>query len=59
MCFNAKTIAPTPIEYEKQDFGPLKALPTGTPVARDMPVYANRSMAQARSLLMPFTMGGS
>lgn len=59
MCFSAPKIPETPIEYEKQDFGPLKELPTGTPVARDMPVYANRTTAQARSLLMPFTMSGS
>jgi hypothetical protein len=59
MCFNAPSIAPTEIKYEKQDFGPLQALPTGTPIARDMPVYANRSTAQTRSLLMPFIMGGS
>jgi hypothetical protein len=59
MCFKAAVIPPVEIKYEKQDFGPLKALPTGTPTARDMPVYANRSTAQTRSLLMPFTMGGS
>jgi hypothetical protein len=59
MCFSTPVIPPVPIKYEKQDFGPLKELPTGTPVARDMPVYANRTTTQARSLLMPFTMGRS
>lgn len=59
MCFSAPVIPKTPIEYEKQDFGPLKELPTGTPVERDMSVYANRTATQPRSLLMPFTMSGS
>lgn len=59
MCFSAPVIPPVEIKYEKQDFGPLKALPTGTPIARDLPTYGKRPTAQARSLLMPFTMGGS
>jgi hypothetical protein len=59
MCFNAASPPPVQIEYKKQEFGPLEKLPTGTPVDRAMPVYANRTTTQARSLLMPFTMGGS
>ncbi len=59
MCFRTPVIAPTEIKYEKQDFGPLPALPTGTPVERAKPVYADRIGTTARSLLMPFTMSGS
>lgn len=59
MCFNTPVIPPTPIKYKKQDFGPLKELPTGTPVARDEPVYGDRTTTEARSLLMPFTMSKS
>jgi hypothetical protein len=59
MCFNAAPVTPVEIPYQKQEFGPLEKLPTGTPVDRAMPVYANRTTTQARSLLMPFTMGGS
>jgi len=67
MCFSTPVIPPVPIKYEKQDFGPLKELPTGTPAKRDMPMYGDRTVTQAntktsakaRSLLMPFTMSGS